>query len=269
MHSNPYIKPCYEYHFHFDIKIVGLSVDWYVKLLVEGNPVSSISCLPLQNNGSYLLCSWLPRSAGNCFLGRGSCGLVGYIKRTGFLQSTPEPAPITFCQVFLTVVKNYCICVNVGKPADLEDIDNPDRAPSVNLGYATVTSTTPEVAQQRYLCLHASDKNKFESGGIELQGDDLETGNSNSHENYNGTTFTILLCKVMSCGSSTVCEDVVCQTNMMVNEVLLLEKEHRELKLEIQQIRQKISDLNLKVNGMKICEESLRNDVNLLKFYTG
>ena len=44
-----------------------------------------------------------------------------------------------------------------------------------------------------------------------------------------------------------VCEGVACQTNVKSNE-----KEHREFKLEIQQIRQKISDLNLKVNGMKI-----------------
>ena len=63
-----------------------------------------------------------------------------------------------------------------------------------------MTSTPPEVAQQRYLRLQARDKNKFESDGVEVQGDDLEIGNSNSHENYNAI-FTILLCKGMSCGS--------------------------------------------------------------------
>ena len=125
------------------------------------------------------------------------------------------------------------------------DTTNPDWVPSLKMGYETYHAPDEE----RYARLQLRKKIKMDAAE-DAADEDLETG--------------------IACQTDVhVMVDVTCQTNIGMFEVARMEAELLQLKEDNQRLQNEISEAKQQVQRASFCVESLQNDEQKLKFYTG
>ena len=127
------------------------------------------------------------------------------------------------------------------------DSTNPDWVPSLKMGYETYH--TPD--QERYTRLQLRKKRKMDAAEDAADHEDLETGvacQTDIHVNM---------------------VDVTCQTDVGMFEVTRMEAELQQLKKDNQRLQTETSEAKQQAERASFCVESLQNDEQKLKFYTG
>ena len=137
----------------------------------------------------------------------------------------------------------------IGKPAQLYDCNNPDWVPSLKLGYER--SQAPD--QERYTRLQVRNKRRKVSTvdcTTTVEDEDTETG--------------------VACQTDTVDSiDVACQTDVDAFELARMHAELQQLREDNQCLRTETSKAKQQVERASFSVESLKNDEQKLKFYTG
>lgn len=124
------------------------------------------------------------------------------------------------------------------------DSTNPDWVPSLEMGYETYH--VPD--QERYTRLQLRKKRKMDATEDD---EDLETG--------------------VACQTAIPVDmvDVTCQTDIGLFEVTRMEAELQQLKKDNQRLQAEASEAKQQAERASFCVESLQNDEQKLKFYTG
>ena len=184
------------------------------------------------------------------------------------------------------------MCLTVGKPANLYDGTNPDWAPSLNLGHATMKASESAMASERYNRKCAREKRKAHEGeqaagssakkpkicakkGNSSQTDVIQTSGCAAHTQD----------QMLSCGT-----DCAVQTDVSMLTFAAMQAEIMQLQLknyqqveeiqqlqvkncqqvdEIQQLQQKNCQQVEENNQLKITEEMFKDDDTKVKYYTG
>lgn len=122
------------------------------------------------------------------------------------------------------------------------DSTNPDWVPSLKMGYETPHTQDLE----RYNRLQLRKKRKVDAAAEDA---DLDTG--------------------VACQTDVDKADVACQTDIGMFEITKMEAELPKLKENNQRLQIEISEAKQQVQRASFSAESLQNDEQKLKFYTG
>ena len=73
----------------------------------------------------------------------------------------------------------------------------------------------------------------------------------------------------MDVGCETECCNVVCETDLSGDDIIKLEKEIEEMRLNMYGLRKDIEELKRELGVRTLSENALKESNRLLKFYTG